>query len=163
MKKFILGLICGIGLTASTAVFASPSIQALLFPAVLQFHVNGEVKKIDGTGENGVLNYNNKAYVPLRLFAETTGATVDYRSKSISDPDKPQIDVYLGSDSMFTVHDSQGYISIGDIETHFTPEQKTVTGLLKVNKPFTTRNINLSIKTTSVALIFSESSQSSII
>lgn len=146
MNKFFLGLVCGIILAVSTTVVAS-SIQAVLFPTVLHFHVNGELKQVDGTGDNIVLSYNNKAYIPLRLFAENSGATVDYRSKSDSDGEKSQIDVYLAEDQLFTNHDPQGYISIGNIQTHFSSDQSFVSGLLKINKSFDSRKISLDIKT----------------
>jgi len=138
MNKFFLGLVCGIILAVSTTVAAS-SIQAVLFPTVLHFHVNGELKQVDGTGGNIVL----KAYIPLRLFAENSGATIDYRSKSDSDGEKSQIDVYLAEDQLFTIHDPQGYISIGNIQSHFSSDQNVVSGLLKINKSFESRKISL--------------------
>lgn len=44
LKKFLLGLTCGITLTATTAVYASNTINAILFPAKYIF--NGQEKKI---------------------------------------------------------------------------------------------------------------------
>ena len=75
MKKFILGLICGIGLTATTAVYAADTIQAYLFPAKFEF--NGVTKQVD-TKEYVVLNHNGHAYVPIRFVAESMGALVKY-------------------------------------------------------------------------------------
>ncbi|SED10877.1 hypothetical protein [Paenibacillus sp. GP183] len=40
MKKFLIGLTCGIALTATTAVYASDTIQAYLFPAKIE--INGQ-------------------------------------------------------------------------------------------------------------------------
>ncbi|UKS28559.1 copper amine oxidase N-terminal domain-containing protein [Paenibacillus sp. HWE-109] len=82
MKKFVLGLICGIGLTATTAVYASDTIQAYLFPA--KFVFNGETKELD-TNENIVLNHNGHAYVPVRFVAENMGKIVkyEYETKTI--------------------------------------------------------------------------------
>jgi hypothetical protein len=91
MKKFLLGLTTGVILAGSTAVYASNSIQALLFPAKVTFHVNGEIKELDGD-QTSILNYNNKTYIPLRTFAESMGSRVDY-----SDISGPKVDVYLGS------------------------------------------------------------------
>jgi hypothetical protein len=90
LKKFILGLTCGIILTASTAVYASDTIQAYLFPVTIEF--NGHDKKLDS--EYKVLNYNGHAYVPVRFVAESLGVGVRYINsielgKVISIMDKP--------------------------------------------------------------------------
>jgi hypothetical protein len=74
VKKFILGLTCGIALTATTAVYASDTIQAYLFPA--KFEVNGQSKELNS--EYKVLNYNGHAYVPIRFIGESLGLGVRY-------------------------------------------------------------------------------------
>jgi hypothetical protein len=79
LKKFVLGLICGIGLTATTAVYASDTIQAYLFPA--KFVFNGETKELD-TNEYVVLNHNGHAYVPVRFVAENMGKIVKYEGET---------------------------------------------------------------------------------
>ncbi|WNR45359.1 stalk domain-containing protein [Paenibacillus roseipurpureus] len=87
MKKFMLGLLCGIGLTASTAVLASETISAYLFPAT--FEINGKSKELDS--EYKVLNYNNHAYVPIRFISESLGLGVRYidRDRVISISNEP--------------------------------------------------------------------------
>lgn len=82
MKKFVLGLICGIGLSATTAVCASDTIQAYLFP--VKFVFNGQDKELDS--EYTTLNYNGHAYVPIRFVAENMGALVKYEdiTKTVS-------------------------------------------------------------------------------
>ncbi|KRF10188.1 hypothetical protein ASG89_01220 [Paenibacillus sp. Soil766] len=74
MKRFILGLICGMGLTATTTVFASDTIQAYLFPVKYEF--NGQIKQLDS--DYTTLNYNGHAYVPVRFVAESLGVGVRY-------------------------------------------------------------------------------------
>ncbi|MCR8644344.1 copper amine oxidase N-terminal domain-containing protein [Paenibacillus sp. N1-5-1-14] len=76
MKKFILGFICGIGLTATTAAYAVSSdiIQAQLFPVDIE--INGVSKKLGS--EYVVLNYMDHAYVPVRFLAENLGLGVRY-------------------------------------------------------------------------------------
>jgi hypothetical protein len=74
LKKFILGMICGVGLTASMSAFASDTIQAYLFPVDYQF--NGKIKPLPA--QYTTLNYNGHAYVPLRFIAESMGAKVGY-------------------------------------------------------------------------------------
>lgn len=76
MKKFILGLTCGIILTAGTTVYASSSIQALLFP--VKFEFNGIEKKMGA--EYVALNYKNHTYVPVQFVADNLGAEVNYDS-----------------------------------------------------------------------------------
>lgn len=74
MKKFFLGLICGVSLAATTAVYASDTIQAYLFSVRYEF--NGQTKELDS--EYTTLNYNGHAYVPIRFLAENIGANVEY-------------------------------------------------------------------------------------
>ncbi|NRF89849.1 ankyrin repeat domain-containing protein [Paenibacillus frigoriresistens] len=74
MKKIFLGLICGVFLAATTAVYASDTIQAYLFSVRYEF--NGQTKELDS--EYTTLNYNGHAYVPIRFLAENTGANVEY-------------------------------------------------------------------------------------
>lgn len=80
MKKFILGLTCGIILTASTAAYATDTIQAYLFPAKFEF--NGLSKPLD-TNEYVVLNHNGHTYVPVRFVAESMGKIVKYEDLSL--------------------------------------------------------------------------------
>ncbi|MFD0693778.1 DUF4309 domain-containing protein [Paenibacillus sp. GCM10027628] len=74
MKRFILGLICGIVLTATSAVYASDTIQAYLFQATYTF--NGKSKALDD--EYKTLNVDGHAYVPIRWLAESLGKIVKY-------------------------------------------------------------------------------------
>lgn len=149
LRKFFQGLLVGVGLTASAAVFASNSIQATLFPTTLNFHVNGKLTPIDGAGDNGVLNYNNKAYIPLRLFSENIGSTVDFKSISDTDPQKHQIDVYTEDDQNFTIKDSKGFVSIGSVQASISPASNTATGIIKINKSFnpSQKKFRINIKT----------------
>jgi hypothetical protein len=111
LKKFILGLFCGIVVSVSTVAVASDTtIQAYLFPS--HFYINGEIKLLDQ--ENPVLNYNGHAYVPVRYVAENMGGYVDFDNSNngitinyfpvdkpfLTDPQYPNIhfgliDVYL--------------------------------------------------------------------
>ncbi|MCY9667665.1 copper amine oxidase N-terminal domain-containing protein [Paenibacillus alginolyticus] len=78
MKKFLLGLICGITVTASTAVYASDTIQAYLFP--VRYQINGEIKGMEK--DYSTLNYNGHVYVPIRFITENLGAFVDYNDRN---------------------------------------------------------------------------------
>ncbi|WP_282942341.1 stalk domain-containing protein [Paenibacillus sp. RC67] len=152
MKKisFIAGLCAGIGLSLCTAAFASDSIQARLFPSKVHFLVNGAVKEIDGADDNAVLNYNNKAYIPLRTFAEAIGATVNYRQ---SNEGKDNIiDIYAGKSAEdFNTQDKNGYISLANVITEPSENQTpgytdlTVKCLLRVDKDLSGKKIQLDI------------------
>jgi Copper amine oxidase N-terminal domain. len=74
LKKFLLGLMCGIVLAAATSVYAAGAVNAVLFP--VKYIFNGQEKKLDGG--YATLNYNGRAYVPIRFVAENMGAAVAY-------------------------------------------------------------------------------------
>lgn len=78
MKRFILGLCCGICLSLGSAAYASESIQSLLVN--VNFLFNGIKKEI--SSEYSVFNYQGHIYVPIRFVAESMGSTVDYEDSS---------------------------------------------------------------------------------
>jgi hypothetical protein len=78
VKKFILGLSLGLLIACSSVVFASNSIQALLFPA--SFEINGS--NVTLNSDYKVLNVDGHAYVPIRFVAENLGGTIDYDAES---------------------------------------------------------------------------------
>ncbi len=75
MKKFLTGLLCGLLLATSTAVFASDTIQTVIMDAKFKF--DGVVRELDDDNRI-VLNYNGSAYVPVRFVAENAGKLVGY-------------------------------------------------------------------------------------
>lgn len=90
----------GLAIACSTVIFASDSIQALLFPA--SFEINGS--NIGLNNDYKVLNVDGHAYVPIRFIAENLGATIDYDAESekifvknkildLTDPDYKDISV----------------------------------------------------------------------
>ncbi|TBL71240.1 ankyrin repeat domain-containing protein [Paenibacillus thalictri] len=78
MKKFILGLLSGMVLSACSAAYASDAVQALLFP--LRIDVNGEAQRLDD--EYRVLNYNGHVYLPARFTVESMGGHVYYEEET---------------------------------------------------------------------------------
>jgi hypothetical protein len=151
MKKFIIGLICGSVLSISTVVFASDSIQAVLFPSKVSFHVNNVVKEIDGTGDNAILNYKNKSYIPLRTFSEAMGATVTYEAASSATGNLNKIDIYstsaTTSSNDLTLKDPDGYVNIGDLNTTKNQNGSNVisSGTIQVNKDLTGKKIDIDV------------------
>ncbi|WP_438447897.1 stalk domain-containing protein [Gorillibacterium sp. sgz5001074] len=74
MKRFAAGVLCGVLLTAATAVYATDVAESYLYPAKYVF--NGKAKEI---GDGYVtLNYGDHAYVPVRFVAESMGALVKF-------------------------------------------------------------------------------------
>lgn len=148
MKKvgFVAGLCAGIGLSIGTAAFASGSIQAVLFPSKVNFLVNDTVRQMDNI-ENEVLNYNHKAYIPLRTFAESMGAVVEFVPASPETGGQNKINIYSSmSESALSKQDPQGYVTYGPLTikpTNAEPKTASVTGLLKVNKPLTGKKVEL--------------------
>ncbi|MFC3767650.1 hypothetical protein [Paenibacillus sp. GCM10012303] len=96
MSKWMSGLWCGVILILLTAAVPSSPIQGTLFPSIVTIHNGSEVKSIDVTGDNGLINYNNKAYIPLRLFTEEMGASIQYEPGSESTNWMQKIDIYQG-------------------------------------------------------------------
>lgn len=80
MRKFTLGLICGMVFATSIvyAEDAKKSVEAFLFPVKLSF--NGEQKEVEKKYE--VLQYKGYTYAPVRFIAENMGGTVTYDSKN---------------------------------------------------------------------------------
>ncbi|MEK8128088.1 stalk domain-containing protein [Paenibacillus filicis] len=78
MKKFWIGLLCGAALTATSTIYASGGVWALLFPVTFQF--DGQVREIGPQYQ--VLNYEGHTYVPLRYMAEQLGAGAKYDPNS---------------------------------------------------------------------------------
>lgn len=74
LKKIVIGMVLGAGITFSTAVYASDAIQAIKYQ--VEFLFNGVAKQLDS--EYTVLNYNGHAYVPIRFVAESMRAQIEF-------------------------------------------------------------------------------------
>lgn len=72
MKKFILGLTCGVALTATTAVYASDTIQA-----VRQVFINGHL-----LNTNVQVSEDGTTMISARALAEALGAEVNWNEQS---------------------------------------------------------------------------------
>ncbi len=93
LKKYLLGLVCGLLLATTSVAFARESIKAVLFPASIE--INGAAA---APGGEMPLNVEGRTYVPLRFIGEQLGAVVGYDADtatifvkngelSLSDPD----------------------------------------------------------------------------
>jgi hypothetical protein len=142
--NFLTGLILGIGISASTVAFASDRVQAILFPSEVIFHIKGEAKEINVGGDDPVINYNNKTYIPLRLFSESMGAAVMYQAPSDASSNKSMIDIYSISENDFNLQDADGYVSLGHLESTFGGGRwGGVSGLISIKKDMTGKAIEI--------------------
>lgn len=147
MRKYIIGFMIGIALSLSTVVFAANTIQAYLFPSRVLFHMNDTVKEIDGSGDNAIINYNNKAYIPLRAFTDAMGATVTFTPSSSVTSYLNKIDIYDGPaipiNKGLTLKDSEGYVTISNLNvvTDKNANQFLTSGTIQINKDLTGKTI----------------------
>lgn len=135
MKKFILGLLCGLALGGTVAAAAAEPVQAVLFRAIVNFHIHGEDRSID-TGNAPLLNYDNRLYVPLRLFAESMGASVHYHAPADQGSDA-RVEVAYADDRDLALRDFDEHIGIGHLDVQFREngEPPFIRGTVKVFKP----------------------------
>ncbi|MZQ80651.1 hypothetical protein GQF01_00585 [Paenibacillus sp. 5J-6] len=143
MKKFISGVIVGVGISACSVAFASDGLQAFLFPSKVTFHNNGMTNEVSFSKDDPVINFNNKAYIPLRLFSETLHAQVNYSTPSDSSDGTNLIDIYLNDDN-FVIPDNEKIISIRNIESNPTGGHTfSLSGLITTNKSLEGKIIEL--------------------
>jgi hypothetical protein len=133
MKKYLIGGIIGAVLATGTTAFADSAItkiQAYLWPVSIQIHSNGQMS---GTAPGGVevLNYNNRAYVPLRFVTEQLGATVKYYNggtyyNGFTANDRT-ITIDMADDRDLNIKDNDGIIGMGNFQfAHGNQTQMTV-------------------------------------
>lgn len=115
MKRKIMGVVCGAVILSGTGVWASSSIEAILFPSSLTIQHYEESQQVDGS-QSALLNYNNSVYIPLRTFAETMGSIVQYTPPASPD-DLPHIQVLPPniniSESKLIYSDEERQVSAG--------------------------------------------------
>lgn len=135
MKKFISGVIVGVGISACTVAFASDSLQAFLFPSTVTFHNKGETKEVSFSNDDPLINYNNKAYIPLRLFSETLNGKVIYTAPSELSGGKNVIDIYFNDDDINVIRDNDSIVSISNLESALSGNHSySLSGLITINK-----------------------------
>ncbi|HWO95595.1 hypothetical protein P4H70_06710 [Paenibacillus ehimensis] len=143
MKKLVIGLTVGAAFSFATGVIASSSIEAILFPSKIKFQAYESIKELNGSNTT-VLNYNNSVYIPLRAFAETMGATVNYMASTQEEKSIPQIVVIPRnmdiSEKKLNYKDEENNVNVGYIEPI---SMGVVQGVIKFNKDFKDKNIVL--------------------
>ncbi|UKS28656.1 copper amine oxidase N-terminal domain-containing protein [Paenibacillus sp. HWE-109] len=112
MKKYIIGFIFGAVLSTSSVIYASDSIQSLLWP--VQFEINGKSHELGD--DYAVLNYKGHAYVPVRFVAEKLNQGINYRNKdnTISIMTEPSGD----NEAEKKIWQIQYRIHVGDDKNH---------------------------------------------
>ncbi|TBL75384.1 hypothetical protein [Paenibacillus thalictri] len=147
MKKFnfLTGLLIGIGLSACSVTFAASNIEAFLFPSKVIFHLGELTNNVD-VSKSPVINHNNQAYVPLRLFAESIGARVNFQEAS-NVPGTHQIDIYTADvTTLFHMPDPEGYVTVGQFQISEEPSypgRSNLTGLMRINKKMTGKSVQI--------------------
>jgi len=136
LKKFVLGMLCGMALLTATAAAASNEIRALLFPVQVQFMINGEVSTLN-TNEVQVLNYKDRLYVPLRSFAEQMGSSVYYYGKQPGHS-SASVEVFYEDEHNFTHQDKDGYVRMANLDLQISDDPNglapTVNGTILFDK-----------------------------
>jgi len=129
LKKFILGVSCGLVIACSSVAFASDSIQALLFP--VSFEINGSNVALNN--DYKVLNVDRHAYVPIRFIAENMGATIDYDTESKK--------VFVKNRSLDLTDPDYKGISVGNLILTKVGKNTKVTGQLKMESVGNAKNM----------------------
>jgi hypothetical protein len=146
MKKFIVGLLCGIVLCFCTAAVASNSIQAVLFPSKITIHNGTQIKELNSSNGTVVLNYKNQTYIPLRAFSEAMGSLVNYNVATKSNGNLNQIEIFSQSTlAGLNIKSNDGYVTIGNmvVEDKDTGSTRVKVGTIKVNKDLSGKQIDL--------------------
>ncbi|GEL76398.1 stalk domain-containing protein [Tenuibacillus multivorans] len=120
MKKFILGLVSGVIIAGGSVVYASDSIEALLFSA--KYEINGE--QVELPNEYQTLNVDGHAYVPIRFVAESLDSFVTY------DDNTKRISI----DNKFDLN--KNGIRVGQLNVESNENGSTVKGKLYVGQDF---------------------------
>jgi hypothetical protein len=120
LKQFILGISCGLILSAATVAYAADSIQASLFPVTFEF--NGQPRELGN--EYATLNYNGHVYVPARFMAENLGAVIEY--------DAEQAKIIIKNGPLDVYDHNFGGASVGNFIVTGDGTRTKVTGQLKI-------------------------------
>jgi hypothetical protein len=138
MKKFVLGLVCGLILSVSSMVYASGSVEAFLFP--VKFLFNGESKLLDSQFQ--VLNYKGYTYVPARFVAENMEGYIKY------DQYNKIISINYISPYMQVLSDWQGYypnFKVANLKLEKIGDDTNVTGQFTVHGDNTSNYVAFSL------------------
>ncbi|GBG09533.1 hypothetical protein PAT3040_04183 [Paenibacillus agaridevorans] len=133
IKKFILGLICGIGIITFTAAAVSEEVRAKLTPVYVNFHMGGDEHSLS-SDDTKILNYKGHLFVPLRSFANEIGGSVYYTAPVGSD--RAQVDIYYEDDRDVTLKDKEGYVRLGNLGVKFAlnDDIPVIEGSIKIDK-----------------------------
>ncbi len=122
MRKYVIGFFCGAIFASTTAVYASDAIKATLFP--VQYEING-VKSEPKQGYS-TLNYEGRAYVPIRYVAESLDTVVYY-----SEANKT-----IHIDDKFNLKSVNSDIRAGHIQVVKEGKKHKITGKLYVGQAY---------------------------
>ncbi|PYI56990.1 hypothetical protein [Paenibacillus flagellatus] len=151
MKKYMIGFVCGAAIASSTAALASDALQAYWFPSRVAILDGATIQPIDVSGENAVINVNNKAYIPLRTFAEAIGADVSFEPASPANGNTNQIGIktgYVYENGDLPFGDPDGYVKIGNLLVSRLPNGQMLisSGTIRIDKDLTGKQIDITFK-----------------
>lgn len=133
IKKFLLGLFCGIGIITFTAAAVSEEVRAKLTPVYVNFHIGGDEHSLN-SDDIKILNYKGQLFVPLRSFAKEIGGSVYYTAPVGSD--RAQVDIYYEDDRDVTLQDKEGSVRLGNLDVKFAlnDDMPEIKGTIKIDK-----------------------------
>lgn len=144
MRKFWIGLICGIMLCFFTAAIASNAIQGTLYPSEITIHNGTQVKELSTAKGTVVINYKNQTYIPLRLFSESMGSLVNFQPASTTNGNLNQIQIFSQSTlAGLNISSIDGYVSAGNLLIDDNNKGLVEGGTIKINKDISGKQIIL--------------------
>lgn len=145
MKKFLAGVLVGTALTTASSVYASESIQAVLY-SVKYIVKDKELP----TGGYQTLNYNGHAYLPIRFIAESLGLAIVYNDETKS----------ITIDQDFTSSDPRNAnFKVGHIKTTKSGSETLISGKVYLSQTFLEGVSNLGDSASGQLVFWNESGE----
>lgn len=122
LRRYVIGFIFGMMLATATTVYAGDAIKASLFP--VKYEVNGNSVEVPYGYET--LNYNGRAYVPIRFVAEALDTVVIYDDKAKT----------IRLDDGFTLRSISSELRAGHVQTVKQGDTTNVTAQLYAGQAY---------------------------
>jgi hypothetical protein len=144
MKKFWLGLACGVVLCVSTAAITSKSIQGTLFPSKITIMNGAQVKELSTDSGTTVINYKDQTYIPLRLFSNAMGADVTFQPATSESDKLNRIQIISkSSQAGLDIKSNDGYASAGHLIMDEADKGVVKGGIIRINKDLSGKRVVL--------------------
>ncbi|MHA6482813.1 hypothetical protein ACX1C1_13025 [Paenibacillus sp. strain BS8-2] len=144
MRKFWLGLACGVVLCVSTAAITSKSIQGTLYPSKITIMNGSQVKELTTDTGTTVINYKDQTYIPLRLFSNAMGADVTFKNATSESGSLNRIQIISkSSQTGLTINSNDGILSAGYLTMDEADKGVVKGGIIRINKELSGKRIAL--------------------